>query len=258
MTGDDKSLDLSSIFPDEPRPPSPGPSFDHYYRETENRTGNWSSVEIRLVGSHPLWGHYLWNAARAFATYLDAHPQLYQNLNVIELGAGGGLPGIVAALNGADTVVLTDYPDDALIENLQYNVNRNLSRSPKSRVFVKGYVWGRPVTHLLELLPDEIVGFDVILMSDLIFNHSQHDALLRSCLLLYTTATHCSPPTLLVFFTHHRPHLATRDMDFFEKAKASWIAEEVVRKAYQPMFENDPGDMGIRSMVHGWKLLKAG
>lgn len=45
-----------------------------------------------------------WNAARAFATYLDAHQQLYQNRNVIELGAGGGLPGIVAALDGANTV----------------------------------------------------------------------------------------------------------------------------------------------------------
>lgn len=47
-----------------------------------------------------------WNAARAFATYLDAHPELYRNRNVIELGAGGGLPGIVTALNGANTVCL--------------------------------------------------------------------------------------------------------------------------------------------------------
>jgi len=47
-----------------------------------------------------------WNAARAFATYLDAHPETYQGRNVIELGAGGGLPGIVAALNGANTVCL--------------------------------------------------------------------------------------------------------------------------------------------------------
>jgi len=256
MADDDKDLDLGSIFTDEPRPPSPSPSLDHYHRETENRTGNWSSIEIRLVGSHPLWGHYLWNAARAFATYLDGHQGLYQDRNIVELGAGGGLPGIVTALNGANTVVLTDYPDSALLENLQLNVNRNLSRSPGSKVFVKGYVWGKPVTHMLEVLPDKSAGFDVILMSDLIFNHSQHDALLRSCALLLATVAHHPPPTLLVFFTHHRPHLATRDLGFFEKAKADWIVEEVVQKAYQPMFENDPGDKGIRSMVHGWKLMK--
>lgn len=52
-------------------------------------------------------------------------------------------------------------------------------------------------------------------------------------MLLLGTAAHYPPATLLVFFTHHRPHLATRDMEFFEKAKADWIAEEVVQKAYQ-------------------------
>jgi len=86
--------------------------------------------------------------------------------------------------------VLTDYTDTVLLENLQHNVDLNLAYSPGSKVFVKvffsltylsamlfdedkGYVWGKPVTHLLELLPDQNAGFDVILMSDLVFNHSQ-------------------------------------------------------------------------------------
>lgn len=78
MVEDEKDLNLGSIFQvsdsvirqgahndtycveDEPQPPDPDPSFDHYRRETGERTGNWSSVEIRLVGSHPLWGHYLY------------------------------------------------------------------------------------------------------------------------------------------------------------------------------------------------------
>lgn len=42
-----------------------------------------------------------WNAARAFASYLDEHEDLYRDGYVLELGAGGGLPGIVTALNGA-------------------------------------------------------------------------------------------------------------------------------------------------------------
>lgn len=45
-----------------------------------------------------------WNAARSFANYLDTHPELYYNKHVLELGAGGGLPGIVAAKNGARSV----------------------------------------------------------------------------------------------------------------------------------------------------------
>lgn len=45
-----------------------------------------------------------WNAARAFATYLDHHREMYVGMNVLELGAGGGLPGIVTVLNGAKKV----------------------------------------------------------------------------------------------------------------------------------------------------------
>lgn len=45
-----------------------------------------------------------WNAARSFASYLDAHPELYRARSVLELGAGGGLPGLVAAKNGAQCV----------------------------------------------------------------------------------------------------------------------------------------------------------
>lgn len=41
---------------------------------------------------------------------------------MLELGAGGGLPSLVCALGGAAHVVVTDYPDTDLIENLRYNI----------------------------------------------------------------------------------------------------------------------------------------
>jgi predicted nicotinamide N-methyase len=44
---------------------------------------------------------------------------------VLELGAGSGLPSLVAALNGATKIVVTDYPDADLIENLAYNIRSN-------------------------------------------------------------------------------------------------------------------------------------
>lgn len=49
---------------------------------------------------------FRWNAARAFASYLDMNVDLYHGRSVLELGAGGGLPGIVAAKNGAQQVGL--------------------------------------------------------------------------------------------------------------------------------------------------------
>lgn len=51
-----------------------------------------------------------WNAARAFASYLDENPELYKNGSVLELGAGGGLPSIVAAKNGARQVRFQGSP----------------------------------------------------------------------------------------------------------------------------------------------------
>ena len=38
------------------------------------------------------------------ATYLDNNKELYVDKSVLELGAGGALPSIVAALNGAKHV----------------------------------------------------------------------------------------------------------------------------------------------------------
>lgn len=40
-------------------------------------------------------------------------------------------------------------------------------------------------------------------------------------------------PCLLVFYTHHRPHLAHRDMEFFSKAQErGWICEEVLTQTF--------------------------
>ena len=36
-----------------------------------------------------------------------------------------------------------------------------------------------------------------------------------------------------MFFTHHRPHLADRDMDFFTKARErGWVCEQVLTRKY--------------------------
>ena len=47
---------------------------------------------------------YRWNAALAVASFLDSNRHLYVNRNVLELGAGGGLPSIVTVKNGARKV----------------------------------------------------------------------------------------------------------------------------------------------------------
>ncbi|KAJ6581385.1 putative methyltransferase-domain-containing protein [Mycena capillaripes] len=247
----DDDISLDSVFPEEPRPPTPEATVAVYDRDDDIASPDWRDIKIRLVGSHPLWGHHLWNAARAFASYLDHTPELYRDRFVLELGAGGGLPGLVAAKNGAKHVLLTDYPDAELVANLEYNVGENLPDPLRDRVSVKGYIWGRDVQPLLDVAGN---GFSLIIMSDLVFNHSQHDALLKTC-------ARCLAPTedacVLVFYTHHRPHLADRDMEFFSKAQAQgWTCEQVVTRRFEPMFPGDSGPEDVRGTVHGWRLVR--
>lgn len=161
-----------------------------------------------------------------------------------------------------EQVVLTDYPEAVLIDNLDFNVRQNLSLDEQDRVETQGYIWGHPVNNIIRALPkDASTGFHLIILSDLIFNHSQHDALLKTC---DTCLASRSPsddasiaPCVLVFYSHHRPHLADRDLEFFRKAQgAGWFCEEIVTRKYPPMFPEDPGEEEVRATVHGWRMTK--
>ncbi|KAJ3494154.1 hypothetical protein NLJ89_g10867 [Agrocybe chaxingu] len=263
MSFNDEALDLEAVFTEPPRPPTPEPTIATYVRDEANihSEEDWKELKIRLVGSHPLWAHHLWNAAIAIATFLDANAELYRSRHVLELGAGGALPSLVTANNGAAKVVVTDYPDKSLVDNMKHNVSENVKEDFIGRVDVQGYIWGHAVGPLLDALPTDSKShkFHLVILSDLIFNHSQHDALLKTCELVLSdkTPTNVLEPCVLVFYTHHRPHLAHRDMEFFSKAReAGWTCEEILQKKFTPMFPEDSGEESIRSTVHGWKLTR--
>jgi len=253
------ATDLSQMFQEEAKPPPPPPTVSRYQRSGDRSP---KDIDIRLVGSHPLWGHHLWNAAKCFADFLDEHANEFcQSKRVLELGAGGGLPSIVSALNGASQVVITDYPDPELVENIGVNVQSNTSTEVTARVNVQGHVWGKDVTPLLEPLKsgNENPKFDVILLSDLIFNHSQHLALLKNCeaSLEASRDTSNQTPCLLVFFTHHRPWLIKEDLAFFDLAKEyGWKTDKILHRKMEAMFKDDPGDEDVRATVEGWRIWR--
>lgn len=60
------------------------------------------------------------------SNYLLRNDNLVRGKSILELGAGAGLPGIVAALDGAQRVVITDYPDQSLVDNITWNVDCNV------------------------------------------------------------------------------------------------------------------------------------
>lgn len=95
-----------------------------------------SSQKALLTGQAK--GHHLWNAAKVVSDYLEKEGHsLVKDRNILELGAGGALPSIVSAIHGAAAVVITDYPDTDLIDNIRQNVSSCPLIREKCRVHVE-------------------------------------------------------------------------------------------------------------------------
>ncbi|CDR43230.1 CYFA0S11e02014g1_1 [Cyberlindnera fabianii] len=230
--------------------PAPEPHFASYERKTTKQP---STISLRLVGSSPLWGHLLWNAGIFTADYLDKHAEeLVKGKCVLELGAAAALPSLICGYNEPKKVVCTDYPDADLISNIQYNVNH--AEGLSKDVSVEGYIWGNDYEPLLEKIRgdgDETKKFDLIILSDLVFNHSEHHKLLKTCQDLLEKDGKC-----LVVFSPHRPWLLNDDLGFFETAKEyGFKTDKIDLVTWKPMFpDEDPSTADVRSRVYSFFL----
>ncbi|KAE8444266.1 hypothetical protein EG329_000766 [Mollisiaceae sp. DMI_Dod_QoI] len=223
------------------------------------------TLHLRLVGHNPLWGHHLWQAGRLISTYLEKNPDLIRGKTVLELGAGAGLPSLVCAELGAKKVVVTDYPDVDLVENLRVNIDNYYSsheeeverEGGEKEMIAEGYCWGNDAQDLLSHLPAGELGFEVLILADLLFNHSEHAKLVAT---IRKTLKRSKDAKALVFFSPYRPWLFEKDMAFFELVKEEgFVVENVLEeKMEKVMFEEDRGDEGLRRTVFGyvvrWKL----
>ncbi|KAL8725137.1 MAG: hypothetical protein Q9166_007541 [cf. Caloplaca sp. 2 TL-2023] len=124
MSSDEEDDGIGHIIFQEPSeyysPPKPAT-----FESKKLQTGE--ILQLRLVGHSPLWGHHIWNGAQVVTDYLYDHARdLVKGRTVLELGAGAGLPSIAAAIWGAKQVVVTDYPDEDLVENIRMNIDASV------------------------------------------------------------------------------------------------------------------------------------
>ncbi|PVH96985.1 hypothetical protein DM02DRAFT_616872 [Periconia macrospinosa] len=246
---DEGGLDLDLFQePADYYPPEKQPTF------AAHKLLSGTELNIRLVGHNPLWGHFLWNAGRTISHYLEERAdELVKGKSVLELGAGGGLPSLVCAINGAERVVVTDYPDPDLVENLRYNIAHCSALPDPKKVTSEGYLWGAPTDVLTQHLAEGETGFDVLILADLLFNHSEHAKLIKT---VQQTLKKGKYSRAYVFFTPYRPWLLEKDLAFFDLArdagfKVTKSFEKVMEKV---MFEEDPGDELLRRTVYGYEL----
>jgi len=96
-------------------------------------------------------------------------------------------------------------------------------------------------------------GFDLLILADLLFNHSEHEKLVKT---VVTCLRKEDSSRALVFFTPYRPWLLQKDLAFFDLAKsAGLIIEQIMEKIVDKvLFENDRGDEKLRRTVFGYQL----
>lgn len=77
----------------------------------------------------------MWNAGRVVSHYLEENADtLVRGRTVLELGAASGLPSLICAMCGADKVVVTDYPDAELVDNLEHNIASCRRHNPNDNI----------------------------------------------------------------------------------------------------------------------------
>ncbi|KAL2364714.1 hypothetical protein RJZ56_002378 [Blastomyces dermatitidis] len=278
----ESDIEFGDIFQDPEGflPPPKEATFEEYTM----RSGQ--TIKLRLVGSSPplkialkstsanrfaIEGFLLWNAGKTSADYLeDKAREWVEGRDILELGAGAGLPSLVCAILGARTAVVTDYPDFDLVENMRINAQACESllslggtdgSSPKSSPLrVEGFKWGTDPETVLRHLPDDAGlgvdgrrGFDLLILADVIYNHPQHVQLITS---VKQTLKRTRDAVAFVVFTPYQPWLFEKIVAFFPRAEESGF---VVTKVFERMmerlmFEEDPGDETLRRTVFGYEL----
>lgn len=168
---------------------------------------------------------------------------------MLEIGAAAGVPSIVSAIQGARTVVMTDYHDPDLVSNMQYNADLSthlIPEGPESRrrLYVEGYKWANPVEPLLAHLPPAVdgvpAGFDVLIMADVVYSHREHGNLIKT---MQRTLKKDPNSVALVIFTPYEPWLLPQTERFFPLAEAGgFTVNKIFEKLMdEVLFENDPG-----------------
>ncbi|KAG6538756.1 protein N-lysine methyltransferase METTL21A-like [Zingiber officinale] len=110
-------------------------------------------------------GAVMWDSGIVLGKFLehsvDSGTLRLHGKRIIELGAGCGLVGCIAALLGADAV-LTDLPDR--LKLLKKNVDQNVEKgNRRGSTLVTELVWGDDLDQeLLDPLPDIVLGSDVV------------------------------------------------------------------------------------------------
>lgn len=161
-------------------------------------------------------GCVVWDAALVLAGYLEKlenqSPGYWKDKRVVELGAGTGIVGLVAACHGA-VVTLTDLPE--FVDLINVNVKEN-STLLLGSAFAQSLVWGQE-------LDEGVAGCDVIVMSDVVYYEQSMEPLVKTVDDLVGPGTR----VIMSYEERHSSEKKTIKNKFFELMRTKYISREV-------------------------------
>ncbi|XP_055028973.2 protein N-lysine methyltransferase METTL21D isoform X1 [Misgurnus anguillicaudatus] len=202
---------------------------DYFIREIEKNNG---SVLRMYQCSKGDVGCVVWDAAIVLSKYLET--QQFYNVqsdastwhakNIIELGAGTGLVGLVAATLGAN-VIVTDLED--LQPLLQLNIRKNQNLIRTGSITAKVLKWGENVE---DLLPQP----HYILMADCIYYEQSVEPLVQTLKCL------AGPETCIICCYEQRTVGVNPEVEkrFFELLLQDFQSEEIPPEKQDPEFNS--------------------
>uniref|UniRef100_A0A8D3CX11 Valosin containing protein lysine (K) methyltransferase n=1 Tax=Scophthalmus maximus TaxID=52904 RepID=A0A8D3CX11_SCOMX len=220
---------------------SPGVQREYFVREVERNDGRALKVKQCYLGDV---GCVVWDAAIVLAKYLETKQfydppggvDVWAGRSVLELGAGTGVVGLMAATLGAQ-VTLTDLED--LQTLLKVNIHENQALVSSGSITAKVLKWGEDVS---DFLPPP----QYILMADCIYYEQSIVPLVESLKLL------SGPETCIICCYEQRTEGVNPkvEREFFELLKQHFRCEEIPLDRQDPEFSSpDIHILHIRTKV---------
>ncbi|ETV75717.1 hypothetical protein H257_10098 [Aphanomyces astaci] len=188
-------------------------------------------------------GTLVWDAAVVLANHLLNDVRL-ESLRVLELGAGIGVPGMVASILGAKHVVITEQPE--LVPLLRTNIRRNF---PNGGVTATALSWGVAATNAF---CDSFGAFDVVLSCDCIYQPLYGESW---CALAVTMDVLCKRnPACVVLVSVERRHEDGIDAFLAYLPEATSLHATLYRTI--PKIKKSLGDEGVGLELYRITLIQ--
>lgn len=130
------------------------------HTDTDSDSGD-DSFSITIIenirNDEQEYGMFVWPCSIVLAEYVWQHRSRFFGANVLELGAGTSLPGLVAMKLGSNVTLTDDLSRPEVLANM-----RKVSQLNNLKCEVVGLTWGLWDHQVFNLHPNIILGADVL------------------------------------------------------------------------------------------------